>query len=190
MFDFLNDADIYLKTFWYIAMPVSLIFLLQSVMTFMGLSDMDMDVDHDAGGDFGHSDSPMELFTLRNFINFLLGFSWGGISFYHSIENKLLLVIACFCVGVIFVALFFYIIQQFKKLEEDNTFNLQSVIDKEAEVYLRLPAAGEGSGKIQVSYQGAIHEIDAVAESEPISTGERVLILDVLPDEVVVVRKV
>ncbi|MBK9566518.1 MAG: NfeD family protein [Saprospiraceae bacterium] len=188
MFDFLSDADIYLKTFWYVAMPVSLIFILQSAMTFIGIGDMD--TDHDTGGDFGHADSPMELFTLRNMINFLLGFSWGGISFFNTIDNKFLLVTASVGVGVIFVALFFYLIQQFRKLEEDNTFTSQAVINQEAEVYLRIPAAGEGNGKIQVSYNGAVHELVAIAESDPIATGDKVLIIDVLPEEIVLVRKV
>lgn len=104
MFDFLSDADIYLKTFWYVAMPVSLIFILQSAMTFIGIGDMD--TDHDTGGDFGHGDSPMELFTLRNMINFLWD-SVGVVSVFNTIDNKFLLVTASVGVGVIFVALFF-----------------------------------------------------------------------------------
>ncbi|MEY3421752.1 MAG: hypothetical protein RIR48_2048 [Bacteroidota bacterium] len=188
MFDFLNDADIYLKTFWYIAMPVSLIFILQSAMTFIGLADMDTDTD--SGGEFGHSDSPMELFTLRNLINFLLGFSWGGISFYTSIDNKFLLVIAAVGVGVVFVALFFYLIQQFRKLEENNTFTAQSVINQEGEVYLRIPPAGDGNGKIQVSYKGTVHELDAISESDALATGDKVIITEILPEEIAVVRKI
>jgi len=83
MMEFLADADIYLKTFWYIALPVSLFFLIQTIMTVVGAGHGDTDVDT-------HSfDSPMELFTLRNMVNFLLGFSWGGISFYSTISNKL-----------------------------------------------------------------------------------------------------
>jgi hypothetical protein len=39
------------------------------------------------------TDMPFEIFTLRNLINFLLGFSWTGISFYDAIENKMLLIV-------------------------------------------------------------------------------------------------
>ena len=146
--------------------------------------------DTDMDGDIGHLDSPMELFTLRNVINFLLGFSWGGISFYNTIENKLFLVFAACSVGVIFVTLFFYIIQQIKKLEENNTFDFQSVIGKEADVYLRIPEAGKGIGKIQISHKGTLHEIDAVSESAAFATGQKVLILGTLPDQKVLVKMV
>jgi len=85
--------------------------------------------------------------------------------------------------------LFFYILQQFRKLEEDNSFNVQDIKGKEAEVYLRLPPAGQGIGKIQVSHNGSIHEIDAVAKSESLATGDKVMIMEVLPGDVVVVER-
>ena len=184
MFEFLTNADIYLTTFWYIAIPVSLIFLAQAALTFFGAGDTDIHTDTD----FVHVDSPMELFTLRNLINFLLGFSWGGICFYTNIQNKTLLVIASLAVGVIFVTLFFYIIQQIKKLEQNNTFDYQNVIGQEADVYLRIPESQQGKGKISVSYKGTIHELDAVSDNETIATGDKVLILDVLPDQVLLVK--
>jgi hypothetical protein len=46
-------------------------------MTFLGLSDGETDMDSDTGD----VELPFEIFTLRNLINFLLGFSWTGISF-------------------------------------------------------------------------------------------------------------
>jgi len=184
MFDFLTNADIYLTTFWYIAIPVSFIFLIQAVLTFTGSFDSEVDTNTD----FGHTDSPMELFTLRNIINFLLGFSWGGICFYNTIANKVWLVIAALMVGTIFVTLFFYIIQQIKKLEENNSFDYKNVIGLEADVYLRIPERQEGKGKVMLSYKGAMHELDAVSESQSLVTGERVEIIDVLPDQLLLVK--
>jgi hypothetical protein len=56
-----------LKAFWYIALPVSL-FSTQTIMTFLGLSDGETDMDSDTGD----VELPFEIFTLRNLINFLL----------------------------------------------------------------------------------------------------------------------
>jgi hypothetical protein len=64
-------------------------------MTFLGLSDGETDMDSDTGD----VELPFEIFTLRNLINFLLGFSWTGISFYNSIENKTVLIIISVIVG-------------------------------------------------------------------------------------------
>lgn len=55
--EFLSEADVLLKTFWYIALGVSIVFLIQTVMTFAGMDgadgvdadfDGDMDTDADA----------------------------------------------------------------------------------------------------------------------------------------------
>jgi hypothetical protein len=94
--NFLENYAPLLKAFWYIALPVSLFFGLQTIITFLGLSDGETDMDSDTGD----IDLPFEIFTLRNLINFLLGFSWTGISFYNSIENKTILIIIAVIVGL------------------------------------------------------------------------------------------
>jgi hypothetical protein len=187
MFEFLTDADIYLKTFWYVAMPVSLIFVLQAILTISGMGHH-TDFDHDTDNADGSIDGIMQYFTLRNLINFLLGFSWGGIGFYNTIDNKVLLVMAALGTGIIFVALFFYIIQQVRKLEENNSFDIKSAIGKDADVYLHIPSKGAGNGKVQISIKGAIHELDAVSAAGDLPTGSKVLVLDVLPDQTLLVH--
>jgi hypothetical protein len=173
MFEFLSHADIYLQTFWYIAIPVSVIFIFQAILTFAGLG-MDMDINdnfhiEDPGGVMGY-------FTIRNGINFLLGFSWAGIFFHASIENKLFLILASVGVGAIFLTLYFYLTEQVQKFEEDNTFNISSVEGKEAVVYLKIPAKGLGYGKVTVSYKGTTHELEAISESLEWPTGSTVVI--------------
>ncbi|MBK9254126.1 MAG: serine protease [Saprospiraceae bacterium] len=183
--EFLNNADILLKTFWYIAITVSLIFIVQSVLTFAGAS-----ADTDTDSDFHDVGSPFEFFTVRNVINFLLGFSWGGISFYNTIPNKIFLILAAISMGIIFVALFFYLIQQIKKLEENNSFSIQKALNKKATVYLRIPEKGAGKGLVQVSVQGSIHELEAVSEDELLETGSDVVILDLNEDNSVIVKRI
>jgi hypothetical protein len=73
-------TDPLLKTLWFIAIPTSLIFVIQLIMTFIGVETHDgltADFDSDLQG----GDAPFQLFTFRNLINFMLGFSWTGISF-------------------------------------------------------------------------------------------------------------
>ncbi len=173
MFEFLNQADIYLQTFWYIAIPVSVIFIFQAILTFAGLG-MDLDINdnfhiEDPGGVMGY-------FTIRNGINFLLGFSWAGIFFHASIENKLFLILASVGVGAIFLTLYFYLTEQVQKFEEDNTFNISSVVGKDAVVYLKIPAKGLGYGKVTVSHNGTTHELEAISDSLEWPTGSTVVI--------------
>src|SRR5690606_7751282 len=124
----------------------SLFFAGQTIMTFMG-SDASDGIDADFDGDLVGADAPLQLFSLRNLVNFLLGFSWTGISFYSSIDNKALLIVLALLVGVLFVGLFFSIIRQIQKLAENNSFRIQETLNKSAEVYLQIPAYKSGKGK-------------------------------------------
>jgi hypothetical protein len=190
--DFFDTLDPLLRTLWYIAIPTSIIFIIQSIMTFIGGDASDSTEFHTdtegyspetSGGDNSH------FFSLRNLINFLLGFSWAGIGFYNSIENRFLLIFIAFNVGFIFVVMFFYIIKQLLRLGEDNTFNIQNTLSKTADVYLTIPAKGNGKGKIHISVNGSFHELDAITENDRIETGSIVKIIKITADNIVVVEK-
>ena len=185
--EFLENYEPLLKAFWYIALPVSLFFGLQTIMTFVGLSGGETDMDSD-GGDGG--DMPFEIFTLRNLINFLLGFSWTGISFYDSIANKTTLIIVSVLVGLLFVALFFFLIKQILKLSEDNSFKIENALNKTAEVYITIPESKTGKGKVQISINGAFHELDAITKSSekiPSSSSVKVVAIE---DNLLIVEKI
>lgn len=185
--EFLENYEPLLKAFWYIALPVSLFFGLQTIMTFVGLSGGETDMDSD-GGDGG--DMPFEIFTLRNLINFLLGFSWTGISFYDSISNKTTLIIVSVLVGLLFVALFFFLIKQILKLSEDNSFKIENALNKTAEVYITIPESKTGKGKVQISINGAFHELDAITKSSekiPSSSAVKVVAIE---DNLLIVEKI
>ncbi|HMP93946.1 MAG TPA: serine protease, partial [Phnomibacter sp.] len=136
------------QIFWVVALLGSLFFLVQTIMTFTGTDAGDgLSADFDGGLDGG--DAPFQLFSLRNLVNFLMGFGWTGVSFYESISSRPLLIAVSIAVGLAFVWLFFIIIRQIQKLAEDNSFNIQKIVGKTAEVYIPIPAHQAGKGKVQ-----------------------------------------
>ena len=176
--ELLQNLEPLLKTFWFIAIPTSLIFILQTIMTFVG-ADASDGIHADFDGDFSGDDAPFQLFSLRNLINFLLGFSWTGISFYTTISNTTLLILISLGVGMLFLYSFFLIIKQVQKLAEDNSFKLANTIDKTAEVYLTIPENKKGKGKIMISVNGAFHELEAMTEQEKIQSGSVVKVVKI-----------
>jgi membrane protein implicated in regulation of membrane protease activity len=187
MFGFIENLDSLHQGFWYIAIGSSLFFLIQTILTFIGS-------DHStAGTDFSdamHNDSPFQLFSLRNMINFLLGFGWGGVAFYDSIESKGLLIFVSLLVGTVFVALFFFLIIQILKLTEDNTFHQENLIGKVGEVYLTIPAKMSGKGKIIISLNGTSHELQAMTESEESIPSNHSVRVVYIYDETLIVAKI
>lgn len=187
--EFLNDLDTLLRTFWYVAIPASLIFVIQTILTFTGMGASD-GIDADFDGDFSGEDTPFQIFSLRNLINFLLGFSWTGISLYNSISNELVLIAISLLVGLLFVYIFFVVINQVQKLAEDNTFKIQNVVGKTAEVYLNIPAAKIGKGKVMVSVNGSYHELDAVTEGEALKPNSLVKIKSLESGNILIVESI
>lgn len=178
-----------LRAFWFIAIPVSIIFIIQTIMTFVGGDSMD-GVSPDFDGDFSQGEAPFQLFSLRNLINFLLGFSWSGIAFYDSIQNKTLLFIIAIIVGIAFVGIFFFIIRQLMKLAEENSFKMEESLGKTAEVYLTIPAYKAGKGKVIISVKGSVRELDAMTESkEAIQSAQLVKVVKIENNNVLIVEK-
>ncbi|RAI89960.1 NfeD family protein [Algoriphagus yeomjeoni] len=186
--EFLDGLDPQLKLFWYIAIPVSLIFVLQTILTFVGSGGSD-GLEADFDGDFDGGEAPFQMFSFRNLINFLLGFSWTGISFYKLIPNTTLLIVVSLAVGFAFVYFFFVIIRQIQKLGEDNTFRLEKTLNKIADVYLAIPGRMQGKGKIMVSLNGSVREIDAMTEQDKIETNATVRIKRVESGNILIVEK-
>jgi len=187
--ELLENLEPFLRTLWYIAIPTSIIFLIQTVMTFIGADGAD-GIDADFESDLEHGDSNFQVFSFRNLINFLLGFSWTGISFYNRIPNALLVVVSI-AVGCLFIYMFFVIIRELQKLAEDNSFTYDETLNKSADVYLTIPGKKAGKGKIIISVRGSVRELDAMTDNEEkIPTGSVVKIIRIENENILIVQTV
>lgn len=188
MMDFFDGMSTLQQSFWWVAIIASLIFLVQLIFTIIG-TDLSDGLGADFDGNLDAVHGPFQLFSFRNLINFLMGFGWTGVAFFHSIQNQMFLIILATLVGILFVVIFFVVIKQILKLTEDNTFNIDRLIGKTAEVYLRIPEARSGNGKIQVSLNGTNHELLAITETGEIASGSLVRIVRV-EEKILIVEKI
>ncbi len=179
--------DTFQQVFWACAIVGTLIFAVQMVLTLIGMDSTDVDVDFD-GPDTMDLGGGISLFSIKNFVNFIVGFGWAGICLESVIESKLLLGIAAFLVGVAFVLMFFYIKKQTKKLEHNGAFEINDCKGKVVDVYLRIPANRSGKGKVQVSLNGSIQEIEAMTDGEEIKSGKKVQVLEIIENNTVLVK--
>jgi membrane protein implicated in regulation of membrane protease activity len=191
MMDLFNSLEPLQKFFWTIACCASLVFIIQTIMTFVGLGT---DADVDAGPLDGSVDSMEDgalsgVFSFRNLVNFLLGYGWAGVLLHDSIEKGWLLQLIAIAVGLVFVLAFVFMFRQVMKLSHDGSFKMEEAVGLKADVYLRIPAARTGRGKVQVSVKGSIHEIDAMTDNDTeIATGGQVQIVEVLGDDLLLVK--
>lgn len=167
------------QVFWGCAIVSSAIFLIQAILTMIGMDhDMDFEVG-DFDGDTMDTGGAVSLFSIRSLVNFFVGFGWAGVSFYNDISSKAVLYFIAICVGLLFSYATVFLIKKMKKLEHNGAYKIADCVGKTCDVYLRIPAAGEGKGKVQISLNGSIHEFDAVSAGEAIATGKRVKVIAV-----------
>ena len=191
MIELFNSLEPLQKFFWTIACCASLVFIIQTIMTFIGLGT---DADVDAGPMDGSVDSIEDgalsgVFSFRNLVNFLLGYGWAGVLLFDDIEKRWLLQLVAIAVGLLFVLAFVFMFRQVMKLSHDGSFKMSETVGLKADVYLRIPAARSGRGKVQVSVKGSIHEIDAVTDNDAeIPTGGQVEIVEVLGDDLLLLK--
>lgn len=174
------------KVFWCVAIVASIVFVIQTIMTFVGL---DSDTDLDTGG-LDVDEGISGFFSLKNLVNFLLGYGWAGVVFKNMIHSTLWIQLAAVGVGLLFVLVWVVIIRQVMKLGVDKTFHIEETVGLVADVYLRIPAAKASSGKVMVSVRGSVHELDAVTAGDAIPTGAKARIVSVVSQDSVLVEAV
>ena len=174
-----DSLDLFLKIMWGIAIPVSTIFIIQMIMTFVGMGDHG-DLSGDADVD-ANTQMPFHFFTFRNFVNFLLGFSWTGISFYTTIENKTWLALLGVFTGLLLVTIVMLLLYGLSQAVQSGNIDINNAVGCKATVYYMIPPARKGTGKVQLSIQQAVREYDAIAETdEAIPTGRMVRVTSVV----------
>lgn len=178
--------DTYMQVFWACAIIGTLIFAVQMVLTLIGMDSSDIDVDFD-GADTMDLGGGLSLFSIKNFINFIMGFGWAGVCLGDAITSKALLTIAAIAVGVAFVVMFFIIKKQTNKLEHNGAINISDCVGKTVDVYLRIPAQRSGLGKVQVSINGSVHEFEAVTDGEEIKSGAKVKVVETIDNSTLLV---
>lgn len=183
----------YMRAYWMIAIAVSVVFAIQMALTLIGLGDTDADADisdmGDGNGETMDTGGAIQLFTIRNTVNFLLGVGWGGVCLSSVIQNRFLLALAAIVCGCILVAAFIIMYRQLMKLEGNGSYRIEESVGQVCEVYMRIPANRSGSGKVQISFHGSVQELSAQTEGEAISSGTKVRVTQVIDKAVLIVEK-
>lgn len=185
-----SSMDLFVKILWCIAIATSLTFAIQSILTFVGIDsggdfdasvDPSFDTDFDTVPDFD-GDPSMGLFTFRNLVNFLLGFSWTAIILNGKIGSTALVLLIAVLVGVALVAAVMMMFKWLAGMQQSGNINVyKSAADCQGKVYLTIPAERKGMGKVQITINNAVREYDAMTDAEdPIATGTPIKVTEVL----------
>lgn len=175
---------------WAITLSASLIFVIQTVMTFLGLGDHDADFDLDTSDGSFDADPSMNLLTFRNLVNFCLGFGWTAVLMHEKIQSNALLIIVSVIVGILLVTVVMWIFKWLSGMQQTGNIDVhKSAVGCEGKVYLTIPGERKGEGKVQITINNAVREYDAVTDGETIPTGKAIKVTEVINDYTLLVEE-
>ena len=186
-----------MKILWGMTLTASLIFLIQTIATFIGAESGGMDADIDFDGvdadvpDAIDGGGGMNLYTFRNLVNFCLGFGWTAILLQDQVASVGLRIFLSVLVGVALVTGVMYLFKWLSGMQQNGTINVyRSAVGCQGKVYLTIPAARAGEGKVQITISGAVREYAAVTDSDnTLRTGTSIRVVEVINDSTLLVEE-
>ncbi len=186
-----------------VAIPSSLVLVLQTILMLVGLgSHGDVDAGHDAmDGGAGHDlpdqvaatyhamdhlhsaeaadTAAFQVFSLRSILAFFVLFGWVGLAMTGEGAAAWLSILVAFLAGtagLLLTAWLFYLMQ---KLQASGNVHLSNAVGQVGEVYIPIPGAFAGSGKVNVMVQDRWMECDAQTAGGTLKTGQSVRVVGV-----------
>lgn len=198
MIEWWNSMDLAGQIFALIAIPSTLVLVVQTVLLLFGIGDDDIDADGiDITGN-GIGDTPGDgggdgfaLFSIRGIMAMAAVGGWSGLAM-HNAEIPITLTIICAAaLGFITLVGIAFIMRLASRLQSSGNIILGYSIGKVGSVYIPIPPNMSGSGKINVTVQERFIEVDAVTPCDRrLKTGESVRITATDENGMVVVEPI
>lgn len=174
-----NGLETAQQIFALIAIPSTLIMLIQTILLLVGFGG-----ETDADGDDVFEANDMEgdglaLFSVRGIVSMLTVFGWAGVTFWDLMPPLPAILLAT-ALGLLTLFGMAYLMRAVSKLQASGNIDVENAVGKVAKVYIPIPPAGKGTGKVTVTLQEKYTELSAITTSEQkIATGSFVRVVAV-----------
>lgn len=188
MIDWWNSLELTQQIFACIAVPSTLILLIQTVLLLIGLGgggdgdadgDLDGDLDGDADGMDGGDDG-LALFSVRGIMSMLAVMGWSAMALLETSLPSFISILIAVVLGVLMLFFMAYVMKLIYKLQNSGNIDIGNAVGKMAQVYIPIPPSGTGSGKVHLTIQEQYCEFGAMTTAaDKIKTGAYVRVVAV-----------
>lgn len=176
------------------ATVVMIIFLILMIFGSGGGESFDSDVDVDSDVD-SFNDEPLTSFsglrilTVRGVLAFLSVGAWTIYGF-SGVVHPLLASLFGIIAGAVASFLMAVAFRASMKLESEGNLEYKNAIGKTGNVYIRIPAKRQGTGKVTLTFQERFVEVDAITDEETdLLTGTIVEVIGMENETTILVKK-
>lgn len=204
--DWWNSIGMAAQVFYCVAIPATLILIVQTVLMFIGIGNDADGVGDDIPDELGEDtpddipDTPeaedisgladLRIFTLRGIVAFFVVFGWVGVAMDAVGASIFVTIPVSIVCGFAMMLLLAFMMRAVMRLRADGNIDNRNAIGTAGRVQLVIPPARTGSGKVHVMLQGSYVERDAVTdETEAIPTGAEIIVVGVSGQTDLVVKR-
>ena len=194
MINWWNELLLIQQIFALIALPSTLLIVIQTILMLIGIggdggAEVDADVDIDDGIEV--PDDGLAIFSVRGVTSMLCITGWVAVALLEtSLPQGVSIAIAIAC-GVATLIGMAYLMRAVYRLQSSGNIDIENCVGKIGEVYIPIPSAGNGSGKVNLTVQEKFSEFTAITTAgDELKTGAFVRVVAVSQSGVLVVEPI
>ena len=196
MINWWNGLELVQQIFALIAIPSTAVLIIQTVLQLIGIGgdDVPEDIDGDGIPDSdldaaAAADDGLSLFSIRGILSMLCITGWLGVGLLETALPDWAAILIAVAAGVATLIGIAFLMRGIYKLQSSGNIDISNAIGKVAQVYIPIPAAGAGSGKVTITLQEKFCEYTAItAAAEALKTGSYVRVVSVSDGGVLLVE--
>lgn len=196
MINWWNGLELVQQIFALIAIPSTAILIIQTVLQLIGIGgdDVPEDIDGDGIPDSdldaaAAADDGLSLFSIRGILSMLCITGWLGVGLLETALPDWAAILIAVAAGVATLIGIAFLMRGIYKLQSSGNIDISNAVGKVAQVYIPIPAAGAGSGKVTITLQEKFCEYTAItAAAEALKTGSYVRVVSVSDGGVLLVE--
>lgn len=174
------------------------LFVVQFVLTLIGMGDFEGD-----GGDFDGGDADLSNFdgdiegpgiasfgqiSFRTLVAFFMFFGLGGLWAESIGSSPTISILSALAGGLFAFYCVSWVMRKFASMSSSGNIDIRNAIGSRGKVYLPVAASRGGTGKITITVQGRTMQIGAVTDGSALTTGVPCTVTGVLDRETLVIE--
>ena len=167
------------QIFFLIALPSSLVLILQTILLLLGIGDDDADFDGDIEGDMSGDDG-LAIFSVRGILSMFCIMGWSGFALLATPLPPVVSVLISVALGILTLFGIAYLMRGINRLQSSGNLQISNAIGKVGQVYIPIPGSAKAAGKINLTVQEQYREFSAITMQEnELKTGAYVRVVAV-----------
>jgi membrane protein implicated in regulation of membrane protease activity len=177
------------QIYWSAAIIGSIVLAIVFILTFMG-GDADADIDADTEFEMHDGDVGFQFFSFKNIVAFVTIFGWSGLSCIKGGLSTGMTLFISTIAGLLMMIITGYMFYFVHKLAENGKMRIENAIGQVGEVYIPIGANRSKLGKVHLTVQGTLRELNALTDNqEELGSGTVIKVIEIIGSETLLVEK-